>query len=302
MADELDWQLCRSFLAVLNEGSLSGAARTLGLTQPTIGRHIEALEQELATPLFVRSPHGLTPTQAALEMRPHAEAMRVAAASLRRAVSGAEGVEGEARGTVRLTASEVIGAEVLPPILARLRERHPRILLELVLSNRTEDLLRRESDIAIRMIRPVQSALLSRKVGVTHLGLHAHRDYLARRGTPGTMDALGGHAVIGFDKESPSIQTLRAMGFRMTREEFAFRTDSDLAQLALIRAGAGVGVCQLGIARREKALVHVLAEDFSYALDLWVVMHEDLRTSQRMRLVYDHLAAELKAYATTSSR
>ncbi|ATB42085.1 LysR family transcriptional regulator [Cystobacter fuscus] len=299
MTDELDWQLCRSFLAVLDEGSLSGAARALGLTQPTIGRHVEALEQALATPLFVRSPQGLVPTEAALEIRPHAEAMRAAAASLRRAVSGAEG---GARGTVRLTASEVVGAEVLPPMLARFRERHPGIALELVLSNRTQDLLKRESDIAIRMIRPEQSALLSRKVGVTTLGLYAHRDYLARHGTPRSMEELGGQALIGFDQESPSIQTLRAMGFRMGREGFVFRTDSDLAQLALIRAGAGIGVCQVGVARREEALVHVLPEDFAYALDLWVVMHENLRTSEPMRLVYDHLAAELKAYALTSRR
>ncbi|WNG19724.1 LysR family transcriptional regulator [Cystobacter fuscus] len=299
MADELDWQLCRSFLAVLDEGSLSGAARALGLTQPTIGRHVEALEQALGTPLFVRSPQGLVPTEAALEIRPHAEAMRAAAASLRRAVSG---VEGGARGTVRLTASEVVGAEVLPPMLARFRARHPGIALELVLSNRTQDLLKRESDIAIRMIRPEQSALLSRKVGVTTLGLYAHRDYLARHGTPRSLEELGGHALIGFDKESPSIQTLRAMGFRMDRDAFAFRTDSDLAQLALIRAGAGIGVCQVGVARREEALVHVLPEDFAYPLDLWVVMHENLRTSEPMRLVYDHLAAELKAYAQTSRR
>jgi DNA-binding transcriptional LysR family regulator len=298
MADELDWQLCRSFLAVLNEGSLSGAARVLGLTQPTLGRHIEALEQALATPLFVRSPQGLMPTEAALEIRPHAEAMRAAAASLRRAVSAAEGT----RGTVRLTASEVVGAEVLPPLLARLRERHPGLTLEVVLSNRTEDLLRREADIAIRMVRPAQAALLSRKVGVTHLGLHAHRDYLARWGTPRTLEALAGHAVIGFDKDAASAQPLRAVGFRTTREEFALRTDSHLAQLALIRAGAGIGVCQVGIARREEALVRVLAEEFSYALDLWVVMHEDLRASQRMKRVYDFLATELKAYAATSRR
>ncbi len=222
---------------------------------------------------------------------------RAAAASLRRAVSAREATE---RGTVRITASEVVGAEVLPPILARLRERHPGLSLELVLSNRTEDLLRREADIAIRMIRPAQSALLSRKVGVTMLGLHARRDYLARHGTPRTLADLSGHSVIGFDKASPSIQTLRTMGFRMTREAFTFRTDSDLAQLALIRAGAGIGVCQMAIGRREESLVHVLADEFSYSLDLWVVMHENLRTSRRMRLVYDHLAAELKAYARES--
>ena len=293
MTDELDWQLCRSFLAVLDEGSLSGAARALGLTQPTLGRHVEALEQALGTPLFLRSPQGLLPTDAALEIRPHAEAMQAAAASLRRAASGAAG---EARGTVRITASEVVGAEILPPMLARLRERHPGLVLELVLTNRSEDLLRREADIAIRMVRPEQAALVSKRVGTTTLGLHAHRDYLARHGTPERLEDLGGHALIGFDRETPSIRTLRALGLRVSREDFAIRTDNDLAQLALIRAGIGIGVCQVGIARREPSLVRLLARDFSYVLDLWIVMHEALRTSHRMRLVQEHLATEFKAY------
>ena len=294
MTEELDWQLCRSFLAVLDEGSLSGAARALGLTQPTLGRHVETLERELGTPLFVRSPQGLTPTQAAVEIRPHAEAMRSAAASLRRAVSGSAG---GARGTVRITASEVVGTEVLPPLLARLRERHPGLVLEVVPTNRTEDLLRRDADIAIRMVRPEQSALVSRRVGATLLGLHAHRDYLARHGTPTTLEALGAHALIGFDRETPFIRAMREQGLKMTREGFAFRTDSDLTQLALIRAGAGLGICQVALARREPTLVRVLPQAFAHPMDLWVVMHEDLRTSQRMRLVYDALARGLAAYA-----
>ena len=298
MAEELDWQLCRSLLAVLDEGSLSGAARVLGLTQPTLGRHIEQLEQALATPLFLRSPQGLTPTEAALEIRPHAEAMRSAAASLRRAASGPAG---GARGTVRITASEVVGAEVLPPMLARIRERHPGLVLELVLNNRTEDLLRRDADLAIRMVRPEQSALVSRRLGATILGLYARRDYLARHGTPKTLAALGEHSVIGYDRETPAIRAMRALGVDLSRDAFAFRTDSDLAQLALIRAGAGIGVCQVAIARRDPSLVRLLAREFSLPLDLWVVMHEDLRTSQRMRLVSDALAEELTAFAAAST-
>lgn len=297
MADELDWQLYRSFLAVLDEGSLSGAARALGLTQPTLGRHIEALEEALGLPLFLRSPQGLLPTEAALEVRPHAEAMRMAAASLRRAVSGVGGVQG----SVRITASEVVGVEVMPPLLARLRERHPALALELALSNRSEDLLRRESDIAIRMFRPTQSALLSRKVGVTVIGLHARRDYLERHGTPTTPAALAQHAVIGFDRETPFIQSVRARGPWLGRADFAFRTDSDVAQLALIRAGAGIGVCHVALARRSKDLVRVLAQEFSFPMDLWVVMHEDQKASPRMRLVFDALAVGLKDFVTASA-
>src|SRR5262245_45064510 len=136
---DLDWDLCRSFLAVVREGSLSGAARALALTQPTVGRHIEMLEAKLGVALFTRWQHGLNPTELALDLVPHLEAMGTAADALVRAASGqAE----EARGTVRVTASEVVGAEVLPPMLAEFREQNPGIVLELVLSNRTEDLLR----------------------------------------------------------------------------------------------------------------------------------------------------------------
>lgn len=196
---EPGWDLYRSFLAVLREGSLSGAARALGLTQPTLGRHVEALEQTLGLALFTRSGHGLMPTEAALELRPHAEALAASAAALLRAASGRGA---GTRGTVRITASEVVGAEVLPPILARLRREHPELVVELVLSNRTEDLLRRDADIAVRMVRPAQEALVARRLGVVELGLHAHQRYLDRCGAPAVLDDLRAHALIGFDRET----------------------------------------------------------------------------------------------------
>ena len=142
---EPDWNLYRSFLAVVQEGSLSGAARALGLTQPTIARHIEALEQSIGLKLFVRSQQGLSPTEGALELRPYAESLAATTAAMMRAASG----QGKAvRGTVRVSASEIMGAEVLPPTFATLRERHPHLEIELVLSNAVDNLLRREADIA----------------------------------------------------------------------------------------------------------------------------------------------------------
>ncbi|MEX0839997.1 MAG: LysR family transcriptional regulator, partial [Parvibaculum sp.] len=164
MADvEPGWELYRSYLAVVREGSLSGAARQLGLTQPTVGRHIDALEAALGVGLFTRSQGGLAPTEGALALVAHAEAMASAAEALRRAASGeAE----DDSGTVRITASEIIGTQVLPAMLTRFREKHPRIAVELVLSNRTDDLIRRDADIAVRMIRPTQTALIARKTGV----------------------------------------------------------------------------------------------------------------------------------------
>jgi DNA-binding transcriptional LysR family regulator len=287
------WELYRSFLAVLRESSLSAAARRLALTQPTLGRHVEALEEALGVALFTRSRGGLAPTAAAFDLLPHAEAMAAAAEALRRAASGQAGEE---RGTVRVTASEVMGAEVLPAVLARFGARHPKIAVELALNNRNEDLLRRDADIALRMSRPRQEALVARRVGEVGLGLYAHRRYLAAFGTPQTLEELRGHRIIGYDRDAPSWQSVGPAPIAVTREEFAFRTDNQLAQLAALRAGVGIGGCQHPLAARDPALVRVLPS-LAFALEMWLAMHEDLRASRRVRLLFDHLAAELAGYA-----
>ncbi len=288
------WELYRSFLAAMREGSLSAAARALALTQPTVGRHIDELEASLAVTLFIRSQAGLTPTTAALELRPHAEAMASAAEALVRTASGE--ATGE-QGTVRLTASEMVGAEILPQILAKFHAAHPHIIIELMLSNRSEDLLRREADIAIRMVRPVQTSLIARKIGEVTLGLHARKDYLDRRGRPVSLEALGAHSLIGFDQHTISVQSLEGQGLGpLTRESFSFRSDNDLAQLAMLRAGYGIGICQHGIAARDPMLETVLAHAMRFSLPVWLVMHEDLKASTRVRRLYDHLAEDFSRY------
>jgi len=292
-----NWELMRSFLAVLTEGSLSGAARALGQTQPTIGRHVAELEAGLGgVGLFVRSPRGLMPTEAGLELRPHAEAMAAAAQALVRAASGSRD---QVRGAVRITASEMIGAHVLPPILTAFHEEHPEVVVEVVLSNRTEDLLRREADIAVRMVRPTQGALVAKSLGAVALGLHAHPDYLARHGTPASLAELSGHAVIGYDQETPAIRAMIETGLPLARETFAYRTDSDVGQYAAICAGYGIGLCQYGLARRD-GLVSLLPDALGVDLPVALVMHEDLKGSRRMRLMFDHLVEGLGAYAATS--
>jgi DNA-binding transcriptional LysR family regulator len=291
MATEPGWELYRSFLAVARERSLSGAARALSLTQPTIGRHVDALEAALGVALFTRSQAGLVATAAATALVPYAEAMASAASALARAASGeAE----EARGAVRVTASEMIGSEVLPPALAEFREQHPRIDVELVLSNRSEDLLRRDADIAVRMVKPTQAALLARKLGVLQLGLHAHPRYVKRHGTPQTLAELRQHALIGFDSRA-SVRRLPALGLQLTRDLFAFRCDSDIGQYAALRAGFGIGVCQVALARRDE-LVPVLPGAFDFQLGVWMVMHQDLKASRRVRLMYEHLSHCLRAH------
>ncbi len=290
---EPPWEWYRSFLQVLESGSLSAAARALGLTQPTVGRHIAGLEAALGLGLFTRSPEGLAPTDAALELQPYARDLAATAAALRRAASGhGAGVHG----TVRITASEVVGVEVLPPILARLRTAHPRLAIELALSNQADDLLRREADIAVRMFTPTQGALIARKVGTIELGLHAHTDYLTRCGTPASLKELAHHTLIGYDQETAYIRKMGEKLHGLGRDHFSLRASSDLAQLAAIRAGFGLGICQAPLAARDPRLVRVLQRQLSLSLDTWVVMHENLRASPRCVAVFDALVADLAAY------
>ncbi len=287
-----DWDLFQSLHAVMEAGTLSAAAKLRGLTQPTIGRHIETLEHRLGAPLFLRSPRGLQPTDLAQELRPHLQEMAAAAAA---AVRDASGAADSLTGSIRITAPEVVGAEVLPPMLTRFREKHPGAVIELMMSNVVDDLSRREADIAVRMAPPSQSALVARKVGEVAFGFYASTVYLDRHGTPESLDDLQNHPVIGFDTVQRGVRDL-TLNLRVSREAFAFRTDSDLAQLAAISAGFGVGVSQPSIARR-RGLVRVLPNLTVLTLGIWIVMHENLRGSRRMRLMFDHLVEEVTAYA-----
>jgi DNA-binding transcriptional LysR family regulator len=293
MASDVSWELYRSFLGVLREGSLSGAARALDIAQPTVGRHIAALEKALGLALFTRSQAGLMPTEAAQSLRGFAESMQSTAASLERAAtSQAAGV----RGTVRVTCSDVIGVEVLPPIVTALRDQYPELTVELVLTNRVQDLLRREADIAVRMTPPRQELLVARRIGQIMVGLFAHQRYLARRGTPGSVADLAAHSLIGFDETTEYLRKASKAFPGWRREAFAMRTDSDLAQLALIRSGAGIGVCQATIARRDEALVRVLSKQVSLPLETWITMHEDLRNSPRCKVTFEALVEGLQRH------
>lgn len=292
-----DWNLYRSFLEVMRDGSLTGAARRLHSSQPTIGRHIAALEAELALPLFTRSQRGLLPTQAALDLLAHAEIMAAAAASITRAASSDANAD---HGTVRVTASEVVGCEVLPPILAGFRRRYPGMKLELALSNRVEDLLRRDADIAIRMVRPSQQALLAQRIGAVKIGLYAHESYIAAFGAPDSVAELAAHCVIGFDQDDHAFRSVGRQGEFFSRERFGFRCDNDAAQLAALRAGIGIGGCQTAIAARTPELIRILADDIDIKLEIWLVMHEDLKGTRRVRLLFDDLRSGLAAYIATS--
>jgi DNA-binding transcriptional LysR family regulator len=299
MTSEAGWDLYRSFLAVLRLGSLSAAARSLGLTQPTVGRHMAQLQESLGgRVLFTRSSAGFMPTAAAHELRPHAEDMASAAAAFTR--MGSANPE-EAAGAIRLTAADVVGVEVLPPMLSEFRYKYPNTAIELSLSNQMADLLRRDADIAVRMVRPKQKALLARRVGRLALQFHAHRRYLERFGHPERLEDLAHHTIIGFDRIRPFAVLMNAVPLPASRDMFAFRCDHDLAQLAALRAGFGIGICQTGIARRDPDLLPLLVKQFKVEMEVWIVMHNDLRRISRMRLMFDHLSVNLAQYAAAAA-
>ena len=290
-AVEPDWSLYRAFLAVARKGSLSAAARQVGVSQPTMGRQIEALEASLGAKLFARSQRGYVLTETGRGLVAHAEAMAAAASALKRASTGAN----EETGTVRIAAGSQLGVEVLPFMLAEFANAHPRLALELSISSESEDILRRDADIAVRMVRPTQKSLIVRFVGKAKVGLFAHRDYIAAHGQPRTPQELLRHRLIGFDRDWRRMRLADAP-VTLRREDFLLRSDNVPAQIALIRAGAGIGACHVQIARPEANLVPVLADLFMIGRGVWLVAHPDLAKTRLVRLAFDHLARALKTH------
>jgi DNA-binding transcriptional LysR family regulator len=291
MLRNLDWSLIPSFLATAEAGSLSGAARLLGISQPTVGRHIADLEACLGVRLFDRAASGLRITEVGLSLVEHAQGMRDRAESLRRLAEGkAEAIEG----TVRITSSEMVTAHLLPPILTELHHAEPRIQLEIVASLAAENLLLREADIALRMFRPEQADVITRHVADFELGIFAHPDYLGRRGTPATFAELDGHSVVGFDRTDILIRGFRTAGLDIDRDFFAFRSDSQSTGWEMVRSGFGIGFGPVVLGRRH-GLTQIFT-DLKYEalrLPIWLTAHRDLRYSRRIRFVYDFLAERL---------
>ncbi len=294
MSQPLSWDDQRAFLAVLEEGSLSAAARRLGLAQPTVRARVEALERGLGTVLFTRSAQGLLPTDQARALQEHARAMAHASDAFLRAAAAPPG---EVAGAVRLSVSEMVGMEVLPPMLARLRERHPALTVELDLSDAIANLAEQEADLAVRNNPPRQDTLVARKLGEVPLSLFAHRDYLAARGTPASTDDLVTHDVIGPDRASPEWRMAEAILPSVALDRIAVRTASHPAQLACARAGLGIALIQKPIGLADPRLLPVLPGFEPATLPLWLVTHRSLRALPRVRATLDHLAQELARYA-----
>lgn len=285
-----DWSLLQSFLAVAETGSLSAAARATGASQPTLGRHIRALEAQLGVTLFHRTASGLEPTEAALPLIEAARGMAEQAAHLARLAAG----QGEGMaGTVRLTASRVVSMHLLPPVLARFRQAEPAIQIELVPSDTSENLLYNAADIALRMYRPEQLDIVARHVADLPIGLYAATAYLERRGRPGTVDDLRHHDFVGYDRDERIIRLMRAMGQDVGRSDFPLRCDDQVVHWELVRAGCGIGGMQRRIAEGDPVVERVLPDLPLPALPLWLAAPDALRRNPRIRRVWDFLAEAL---------
>ncbi|MDX8435593.1 LysR family transcriptional regulator [Mesorhizobium abyssinicae] len=291
---EIDWNLIKSFVAVAETGSLSAAARKLAASQPTLGRHIAELEQALGVTLFRRgrSGYALTEAGSVLFERGRAVSEQASAFSLL-ALGSVEAIEG----TVRIAASEVVAAYVLPEITAQLGVEEPGIEVEIVASNQVENLLRRDADIAIRMVKPAQNELVARKVADIPLCACAAKSYLGRAGRPLEPADLAGHALIGFDRSDEMIRGFAGYGIPVSRSSFRLRTDNQIVLWEAVRAGNGIGLGQRPLAERDPLVEIVLPQLPLPVLPVWLAMHRDVRSSVRIRRVADFLYEELKRYS-----
>jgi DNA-binding transcriptional LysR family regulator len=288
-----DWNLLRSFAAIHETGTLSAAALRLGTTQPSMGRHLRELERQLGETLFVRLPGRLQPTA-------RADALFETTLAMRQAARDAEGLfsGGHERvaGVVRVAVSEAYAYHVLPRLLMPLLREHAGLEVELAVSNRTDNLLRRDADIAVRFFRPPQPELIARKVGDTELGLYVHQDYIARHGLPTSLSLPEGAVAAGFDREPFDLSRALPGGPPQAPLRFRLRSDSVMAREAAVDCGLAMGMYFTDIAVHRPGLQRVLADQVRLPQAVWLCAHDELRRSSRMRRVWDCLDQGLQAH------
>ena len=285
-----NWSLIQSFLGALEHGSLMGAARATGMSQPTLGRHIAELENQLDLVLFERTGRGLLPTQNALALADAARLMQDGATQFSSLATGA----GETlQGRVRVSASQPVACFLLPPILARMRQTLPDVVVELVVSNAVSNLLKRDADIALRMVRPNQASLVANRIGRVHIKACASKSYLQRRGTPTKATDLLKHELIVGDSNQEIQTGFEANGFVAKDMRFALRTDDLNAQWSAVQAGMGVGFAADYLIETNPAVTPLLPSLKLPLFPIWLTVHRELKTSAKIRAVYDFLAQEV---------
>ncbi len=289
-AVSFDWNQVRAFLATVEEGSLSAAARALGQTQPTLSRQVSGLEKDLGVTLFERGPRNMTLTDAGVELVDHVRLMGEAAVHLSLAASGqSQSVEGH----VSITATDMMATYLLPTALSQIRVMAPNIVVEIIVSNDVRDLTKREADIAIRHARPEYADLIAKLVGNFSAQLYASRSYLTRAGHPASTDDLSTLDFVGMFPNERFMATIRELGLDLKAEQFNIRTASGTAVIELVRRGMGISFLPRQAADLFPELVPVLTDRISFPIPIWLVTHRELHTSRRIRVVYDLLNVAL---------
>ncbi len=286
-----DWNQIRAFQATAETGSLSAAARKLGLTQPTLSRQVAALEQALNVTLFERAGKRLLLTDAGAALRQHADRMGNGAQDFVLAASGqSEAVEG----LVSISASDGVSMAILPPILERIRKAYPGIRLNLIVSNSISDLRQREADIAIRHVRPDNPELVARLIRESQAGFYASNDWIAANGHPRTAGDAKGATFIGINSDGRFSEYLRTLGLEIDESSFGASCDNSMLSAELARRGLGITVLMKDVADNTPGLVEILEDLPPIRFPVWLVAHREVTTARRIRLVFDMLAQMLR--------
>jgi DNA-binding transcriptional LysR family regulator len=288
--DKTDWNQLKAFLETAETGSLSAAARKLGLTQPTLSRQVAAIERQMGVTLFERVGKSMVLTHTGLDLLEHARAMGAAAEALGLAATGRSQAVG---GVVSVSASDAVAAHLLPPLVARLRTQEPGIVVEVIASNALSDLLRREADIAIRHVQPEQPELIARRVREATASFYASEAFVHAHGHPRTPEDAAALPFVGSDRGGRFLAYLRQHGLPLGEANFSCYADHSVAHWALVRAGMGIGAMMDDIARDTPGIVRVLDDLPPVRFPIWLVTHRELRTARRIRVVFDALAAGL---------
>jgi DNA-binding transcriptional LysR family regulator len=285
--------LLPSFLAVLDHLTQVKAAKSLGLSQPTLGRHLIELEEQLGVVLFERTGRGLLPTPQAMQLSTYAREIDSQASTLFRL---AKSRKFELKGRVRISASQTVACVLLPSILARMQDAFPEIDIDLVSSNNMSNLLRREADIALRMVRPHQDSLITKKIAQVQIVACAHTRYIKRHGQPSKVLDLLNHRMIGWETNTEIDKHAKSLGFDPKKFNYSFRSDDHIAHWAAIQAGLGIGFTADYVAASDPKVTCLLPELRLPVLPIWLTVHREIRESGPIRAVYDFLAKEVPAH------
>lgn len=286
----LDWNQLKAFLETAETGSLSAAARKLGLTQPTLSRQVAAIEQRMGVTLFERVGKSMVLTPTGMDLLEHARAMGAAADALSLAATGRSQAVG---GVVSVSASDVVAAVLLPPLVKQLREREPGIAVEVIPSNALSDLLRREADIAVRHVKPEQPELIARFIREATAHFYASEAWVKTHGHPRTAEDAAHLPFVGSDRHGRYLGYLRMHGLNLSEANFSCYADHTVTHWALVQQGLGIGAMMEEIARDMPGLVRVLDDLPPIRFPVWLVTHRELRTSRRIRVVFEALAEGL---------